>query len=85
MSANTQKIMLWVDALPGVVDTDLPARRDEIAAMMTEAQQFEAEAAELVRKAQDMRSKAYFAACSLEGDARGRWTFQQVEDAKRYA
>ena len=52
MSDN--KIMPWIDELEGAAATDFPARRDEIAAMM-------AEAAELVRKAEELRGKAYFA------------------------
>nr|WP_238530857.1 stable inheritance protein KleA [Xanthomonas phaseoli] len=30
-----------------------------------------------------MRSKAYFAGCALEGDAKGRWSLEAVEQAKR--
>jgi len=52
MSDN--KIMPWIDELEGAAATNFPARRDEIAAMM-------AEAAELVRKADELRGKAYFA------------------------
>ena len=49
MSDN--KIMPWIDELEGAAATNFPARRDEIAAMM-------AEAAELVRKAEELRGKA---------------------------
>jgi hypothetical protein len=66
MSDN--KIMPWIDELEGAAATDFPARRDEIAAMM-------AEAAELVRKAEELRGKAYFAGCSWKARPRaiGRW------------
>ena len=42
-----------------------------------------AEAAELVRKADELRGKAYFAGCSLEGQAKGHWSMEAVEQAKR--
>lgn len=65
MSKN--KIMPWVDALPNVEATDFQARRDQIEATM-------AEAAELVKQAEELRGKAYFAALSLEpgGQCQGR-------------
>ena len=76
MSKN--KIMPWVDALPNVEATDFQARRDQIEATM-------AEAAELVCKAEELRGKAYFAGCSLEGQAKGHWSMEAVEQAKRRA
>ena len=76
MSDN--KIMPWIDELEGAAATEFPARRDEIAAMM-------AEAAELVCKAEELRGKAYFAGCSLEGQAKGHWSMEAVEQAKRRA
>ena len=56
------KIMPWIDELPEAAKTDFPARRDEIGALLDEA-------AELVRKAEELRAKAYFTGCTLEGDA----------------
>ena len=44
-----------------------------------------AEAAELVCKAEELRGKAYFAGCSLEGQAKGHWSMEAVEQAKRRA
>ncbi|MBV6831310.1 stable inheritance protein KleA [Xanthomonas euvesicatoria] len=73
--SNT-KIMPWIDELEGAAATNFPARRDEIAALLTEA-------AELVRKAEELRGKAYFAGCSLEGEAKGHWSMAAVEQAKR--
>ena len=70
------KIMPWVDALPNVEATDFQARRDQIEATM-------AEAAELVKQAEELRGKAYFAALSLEASAKGEWSSQAVEQAKR--
>ncbi len=46
------KIMPWIDELPEAAKTDFPARRDEIGALLDEA-------AELVRKAEELRAKAY--------------------------
>lgn len=71
----SKKIMPWIDIMPGAEATDFSAQRDEIAAMMDEA-------AELVRKAEELRAKAYFAGCSLEGQAKARWSFGAVERAK---
>jgi len=68
MSKN--KIMPWVDALPNVEATDFQARRDQIEA-------------ELVKQAEELRGKAYFAALSLEASAKGEWSSQAVEQAKR--
>ena len=73
-----RKILPWVDELPGVAATDFPAKRDAIADLL-------AQAAELSRQADDLRSRAYFDACGLEGDARRRWTPQQIEQAKTRA
>lgn len=75
---KTSKIMTWVDELPGAASTEFPAKRDEIAEIMDQA-------AELSRQAEELRARAYFAACGLEGDARARWSNQDVELAKRRA
>jgi hypothetical protein len=71
-----QTIMPWIDELPGVQATEFPAQRDEIAELM-------AEAAELVRKAEELRGKAYFKGCSLEGNAKGKFGYEAVEQAKQ--
>jgi hypothetical protein len=73
---NNERIMPWIDELPGVQTTEFPARRDAIAGLLSEA-------ATLVSKADELRSKAYFAGCALEGDAKGRWSLEAVEQAKR--
>ncbi len=78
MKPMKNKVMAWVDVLPGVEATGFQAKRDDIAELM-------AEAAELTRKAEELRSRAYFAACSLEGEARSRWTLKQIDAAKRTA
>ncbi len=72
----TKKIMPWLDVLPQFQQTKYPQRRDEIEGLM-------AEASWLSRRAEDLRSKAYFASLRLEGDAKARWTVEVVEDAKR--
>lgn len=69
------KIMPWIDQLPEVSKTDLPARRDEIEMIL-------ADAAELVRKAETLRAKAYFTGCTLEGDARVKWSDEEITRAK---
>lgn len=71
----SKKIMPWIDAMLGVGATDFQAQRDEIAAMMDEA-------AELARKAEALRAKAYFAGCALEGNAKAHWSIEAVESAK---
>ena len=76
MSAN--KIMPWVDALPNVKATDFQNRRDEIEALLSRA-------AELVKQAEELRGKAYFAGLSLEANAKAHWSIQEVEQAKRIA
>ena len=63
------KIMPWIDELPEAAKTDFPARRDGIAAMLDEA-------------AEELRAKAYFTGCTLEGDAKARWSGQAVDEAK---
>ena len=35
--------------------------------------------------AEELRGKAYFAGCSLEGQAKGHWSMEAVEQAKRRA
>ncbi|MGS5901588.1 stable inheritance protein KleA [Escherichia coli] len=72
------KIMAWLDELPGASATDFPARRDQIAALMEQA-------ADLTRQAEELRHKAYLQSCMLEGDAKGRWSTEEVERAKARA
>ncbi len=76
MSDN--KIMHWIGELEGAAATDFPGRRDEIAGRRAEAD-------ELVCKAEELRGKAYFAGCSMEGQAKGHWSMEAVEQAKRRA
>ncbi|NBK29601.1 MULTISPECIES: stable inheritance protein KleA [Gammaproteobacteria] len=75
---TTSKIMSWVDALPNVAATDFTARRDSIADKMAEAQ-------ELEQRASKLREEAYFASLKLEGDAKGKWSIETVEQAKHRA
>ncbi len=76
MSDN--KITPWIDELEGAAATDFPARRDAIAALL-------AEAAELVCTAEELRGMAYFAGGALEGQAKGHWPMEAVEQAQRRA
>ena len=45
----------------------------------------EPQATGLLNKAAELRAKAYYAALSLEGDAKGKWGYEEVEQAKRRA
>lgn len=76
MSKSNDKIMPWVDALPNVQSTDFQVRRDQIEAMIAEAD-------ELVKQAEELRGRAYFATLKLETCAKGKWSLQVVEQAKR--
>ena len=72
---STTNTMPWIDMLPNVAATDILARRDEIATMMDDA-------AALTRKAEALRAKAYFQGCTLEGDAKGMWSAEEIAQAK---
>lgn len=72
------KVMSWVNELPEVAATDFLNRRNEIVELLDEA-------AELMRKADELRAKAYFAGCSLEGAAKGRWSEDEIAQAKARA
>lgn len=76
MSKSNDKIMPWVDALLNVQSTDFQVRRDQIEAMIAEAD-------ELVKQAEELRGRAYFATLKLEACAKGKWSLQVVEQAKR--
>ncbi len=75
MSKSKDKIMPWVDALPNVQSTDFQVRRDQIEATIAEAN-------ELVKQAEELRGRAYFASLFLEASAKDRWSLQVVEQAK---
>lgn len=75
---SKSNVMPWIDLLPNVASTTLQARRDEIGELMLSAE-------ELVRQAEMLRSQAYFKGCSLEGDAKGKWGIEVIEQAKRRA
>lgn len=70
-----ETIMSWVDALPGVEATDFQAKRDQIAALVKQAD-------ELAKQAEELRGQAYFASLRLEGEAKGHWSTQEVEKVK---
>ena len=76
MSKSEDKIMPWIDALPNVQSADFQVRRDQIEAMIAEAD-------ELVKQANELRGKAYFATLNLEASAKDKWSLQVVEQAKR--
>lgn len=79
--SNT-KIMPWIDALPEVAATDFQTRRDQIAAMVAEADELKRQAEELTRKADEVRGKAYLESCKLEGAAKGHWSIEVVDRVK---
>jgi transposase InsO family protein len=70
-----QNIMPWLDLLPEV-GAPLIIRREAIARKTAEAERLEAQAAEL-------RAEAYRDALALESTARGLWTADQIDAAKR--
>ena len=75
---SKSSIMSWIDQLPNVASTTFQARRDEISELMLEA-------VELACKAEALRSQVYFKGCSLEADAKGNWSIEVIEQAKRCA
>jgi len=77
MNSNN-KIMPWIDILPGVEETNFQQLRDAVAANVAEAD-------ELVRKAEALRSESYFASCAIESDAKVCWSIQMVDVAKHAA
>ena len=73
---NKLIVMPWIDLLPNVASTSFQARRNLISDMMLEA-------AELTRKADSLRSRAYLKACFMESDAKSTWGMETIEQAKR--
>ena len=71
-----KKIMPWIDQLKEVETTDFPARRDRIAALMSQAAQPSSNAAHLL-------AEAYVEGCKLEGDAKAHWSLKAIEQAQR--
>ncbi|MBD8828988.1 stable inheritance protein KleA [Pseudomonas sp. CFBP 13602] len=82
---NHQLIMPWIDLLPGVGKTDLQQRRDTIQELSRQAAEATHNAQILVRKAKELRERASLAACTLEGDAKGKFSADTVEKAKNLA
>lgn len=70
----TREVMTWVTLLPEVGEPILK-QREAVIKTMDEAAKLEAQAAEL-------RGRAYFAALSLEADARRLWTDEEIQTAK---
>lgn len=68
--------MPWIGSLAGVATTDFPARRNDIEAMVRQAATPGADSAALL-------AEAYVAACLLEGDAKARWSINEVERVQR--
>ena len=71
-----KKIMPGIDQLKEVETTDFPARRDRIAALMSQAAQPSSNAAHLL-------AEAYVEGCKLEGDAKAHWSLKEIEQAQR--
>jgi hypothetical protein len=80
-----QRIMAWIDLLPGVALTDLQERRDTIQELARQAAEATHNAQILTRKAAQLRERASMSACKLEGDAKGRFSAEGVEKAKNLA
>ena len=75
---SKSSVMPWIDLLPNVASTTFQARRNQIGELMLKA-------AELTRQAEALRSQAYSSGCSLEADAKGNWSIEVIEQAKRCA
>jgi hypothetical protein len=69
------KIMPWLDLLTGVGNTDFPARRDRIAALMEQAAVPSNNAAHLL-------AEAFVEGHRLETDAKARWSIKEIELAQ---
>ena len=76
------KMMPWIDELPNVAKTDLQARRDTIQELARQAAEATHKALVLTRQAEQLRARAYLAACALEGEAKGKFSADGVEQAK---
>lgn len=63
--------MPWIDLLQGVAAIYILMRRDEIATLMC--------------KAGELRTKAYFQSCALESEAKGKWSAEEIAQAKHRA
>ncbi|EFI8498302.1 protein kleA [Escherichia coli] len=76
------KIMPWIDVLPDVATTDLQARRDIIQELALQAAEATHKALIFTRQAENLRTRAHLAAYALEGEAKNRFTADDVEQAK---
>lgn len=83
--SKQQRIMPWIDLLPGVGLTDLQERRDTIQELTRQAAEATLKAQLLTREAEKIRERANLAACALEGDAKGKFSADGVEKAKSLA
>lgn len=72
------RIMGWIDELPGVGKTDLPAQRGKVEAKMAEAK-------ELQEKAKKLEEEAYFSSLRIEAEAKKLYSIDQVSQAKELA
>ena len=75
------KALSWVDHLPGVTP-ELTARRDQVRTLVAEAEKLTIDAAELTRRAGNLRAQAYQQSLSLEAEARGFCSVEEIERAK---
>lgn len=78
-----QKIMPWLDLLPGGDAADLQQRRESIRALTRQAADATFMATLLTRQAEQLRARASSEACSLEREVRGRFSADAVEKAKK--
>lgn len=85
MQQRITRIMAWIDLLPEVGRTDLQERRDTIQELTRQAAEATQKAQLLTRQAQQLRERANLAACALEGEAKGKFSAEGVEKAKRLA
>lgn len=69
------RIMEWVNELPGVANTGLPERREQIKEKMEAA-------AALQEQAKKLEEEAYFSSLRIEADAKRLYSFELVSKAK---
>lgn len=75
--------MPWIDLLPNVDATNFPDRRAAVVATLRDGQALVIQGR--IEEAEAVMVKAYFAVCSLEGEAKKHWGHTAVEEAKARA
>lgn len=77
-----QRIMPWIDLLPGGGSPDLQQRRESIGTLIRAAAEATYDANLLLRRAEELRVRARLDASALEGYVKGQFDADIVEKAK---